>query len=140
MPDCICDVKTLKRTYPKNKQIIESANKKLILTAQRLKEGKPPKEGLGFFYHLAGLFGQRLWFFNKTRQYSDKLKIDTNTCIGCGKCVPVCPMNNLILCHNKATASNHCTMCYRCINHCTQKAITLLGKKVVVQHSIKDFL
>ncbi len=140
MPDCICDVKALKRTYPQNKQIVERANEKLILAAQKLKEGKPTQEGLGFFYHLAGLFGQRLYFFNKTRQYSDKLKIDTSACIGCGKCVTVCPMNNLMLCHDKAAEGNRCTMCYRCINQCTQKAITLLGTKVIAQHSVKDFL
>ncbi len=140
MPDCICDVKTLKRTYPKNKQIVERANEKLILAAQKLKEGKPTQEGLGFFYHLAGLFGQRLYFFNKTRQYSDKLKIDTSACIGCGKCVTVCPMNNLTLCHDKAAAGDRCTMCYRCINQCTQKAITLLGAEVIAQHTVKDFL
>lgn len=140
MPDCICDNKALKRTYLQNKQIIERANKKLVLTAQKLKEGNSMKEGLGSLYHLTGLFGQRLYFPNKTRHYSDKLKIDTNACIGCGKCVTVCPMNNLMLCHNKATASNRCTMCYRCINQCTQKAITLLGKKVIEQHSVIDFL
>ncbi len=140
MPDCICDVKALKRTYPQNKQIVEQANEKLILAAQNLKEGKPTQEGLGFFYHLAGLFGQRLYFFNKTSQYSDKLRIDSNACIGCGKCVTACPMNNLMLRNNKAAAGDRCTMCYRCINQCTQKAITLLGTKVIAQHSVKDFL
>ncbi len=140
MPDCICDVKALKRTYAQNKQIVERANEKLTLAAQKLKEGKPAQEGLGVFYHLAGLFGQRLYFFNKTRRYSDQLKIDTNACIGCGRCVAECPMNNLMLCHNKAAAGNCCTMCYRCINQCTQKAITLLGTKVIAQHSVRDFL
>ncbi len=140
MPDCICDVKALKRTYAQNKQIIELANEKLTSAAQKLKEGKPPQEGLGFFYHLAGLFGQRLYFFNKTKQYSDKLKIDANACVGCGKCAAVCPMNNLMLRRNKAAAGNRCTMCYRCINQCEQKAITLLGTKVIAQHSVRDFL
>lgn len=140
MPDCICDVKALKRTYSQNKQIIEQANEKLILAAQKLKDGKATKEGLGFFYHLAGLFGQRLYFSNKTRQYSDKLRIDTNSCVGCGRCVTICPMNNITLYENKAIASNLCTMCYRCINQCTQKSITLLGSKVIEQHSVSDFL
>lgn len=140
MPDCICDVKALKRTYLQNKQIVDLANEKIMLAAQKLKEGKPTQEGLGFFYHLAGLFGQRLYYFNKTRQYSDQLKIDTNACIGCGKCAAACPMDNLTLRHNKAAAGDRCTMCYRCINQCAQKAITLLGKNVIAQHSVKDFL
>ncbi len=140
MPDCICDVKALKRTYPQNKQIVERANEKLIWAARKLKEGKPTREGLGLLYHLAGLFGQRLYFYNKTRRYSDKLKIDTSACIGCGKCVTVCPMDNLTLCQNKAAADDRCTMCYRCINQCARKAITLLGTKVIAQHSVEDFL
>lgn len=40
----------------------------------------------------------------------------------------------------KAVAGNRCTMCYRCISKCPQKAITLLGKKVVDQHIITKYV
>ena len=40
--------------------------------------GKPPQEGLGIGYHLAGLFGQRLHFGWKIKRYTDKLKTDCN--------------------------------------------------------------
>ncbi|MDY4909674.1 MAG: 4Fe-4S binding protein, partial [Candidatus Fimenecus sp.] len=33
----------------------------------------------------------------------------------------------------KATAEDRCTMCYRCISRCPQKAITLLGDEVIEQ-------
>ena len=72
------------------------------------------------------------WFYNKTSHYSDKLKIN-DSCIGCGLCSQICPMNNITIENNKAVAGNMCTMCYRCISHCPQKAITLIGKAVQEQ-------
>lgn len=140
MPDCICDVKALKRSLMQNTKLVERASNKLDIAARKLRNGKPTQEGLSFFSHLAGLFGQRLWFFNKTRSYSDKLKIDKELCVRCGNCVLVCPMNNLSMPYEEPTVSNRCTMCYRCINQCPQKAITLLGKKVITQYTVEDFL
>lgn len=138
MPDCICDEKALKRSYEKNKQLIEHANKKIKAAAERLHENNPTKEGLGFLYHMAGLFGQRLWFYNKTKHYTDNVKIDDSACIRCGICTKSCPMNNLSLVQNKVVTHHQCTMCYRCANLCPQKAITILGSKVVMQNPIND--
>lgn len=102
--------------------------------------GKPPREGLGILWRMAGFFGQRLWFGHQTRHYSSKLKINEEECIGCGQCVRLCPMNNLELTDEKAKAGSRCTMCYRCINYCPRQAITLLGKKVVWQSRIEKYL
>ena len=40
----------------------------------------------------------------------------------------------------KAVSNNRCTMCYRCVNNCPKRAITLLGKKVVMQSLIENYL
>lgn len=133
MPDCIGDVKALKKTLAQNQQLIVSAEQKIEQSAKALKQGRPTKEGLGILYHIAGLFGQRLWFYGKTLHYTDKLRIDKNKCVGCGKCIALCPMNNLKLADQKASAGERCTMCYRCINSCPNKAITLVGKEIVEQ-------
>lgn len=140
MPDCICDVKTLKRSASSNREIIKDATDKLIKVAHQLKKHNPPQEGINAFYHIAGLLGQRLWFYSKTRAYSDQLHIDPNACIGCGKCAELCPMKNISMIDNRVQAHDQCTMCYRCINQCPQKAITLIGKKVIEQHNVADFL
>lgn len=140
MPDCICDVKALKRSNSKNREIVNRATNKLSYAAHQLKEHKPPQEGLNIFYHIAGLFGQRLWFYHKTQLYSNQLQIDLNACVGCGKCEVLCPMKNISIIDNKAHALDQCTMCYRCINQCSQKAITLIGKEIIEQHKITDFL
>ncbi|HAH92481.1 EFR1 family ferrodoxin [Dielma fastidiosa] len=139
MPDCICDVKALKRSPINNEKIIKKSEERISLAVYNLKNGKPQKNGLGSFSHFAGLFGQRLWFINKTREYSNKIQIDTKACCICGECVNVCPMKNLSLSQGKITTAGKCTYCYRCANQCPQKAITILGKQVVCQYSIYNF-
>lgn len=140
MPDSICDEKVLKRSLSQNRLLIKSTEQKIRKAAEQTKNGNPPREGLGFACHLAGLFGQRLYFYHKTRSYSDKLKIDTDKCIGCGQCVGLCPMTNLYLENKKAVSGNRCTMCYRCVNKCPTQAITLLGKEVIEQGGIEKYL
>ena len=140
MPDSIGDEKALKRPLETNRELIRNARLKIKASAERFKSGNPTKEGLGIFYHLAGLFGQRLFFGHHTKHYSDKLKIDTNKCIGCGKCEKLCPLSNIKTENGKAIPGNKCTMCYRCINHCPVQAITLLGKQMIEQCLIEKYL
>lgn len=140
MPDSIADEKALKRPLEKNKELVKLAEQKIEMTVQNIKNGKVPQEGIGFFYHLAGLFGQRLYFINKTKQYSDKIKVDSQKCVGCGQCANLCPMKNLRMEQNIVVAEDKCTMCYRCVNICPKQAITLIGKSVVEQGTIEKYL
>lgn len=105
-----------------------------------IKNGKPPQEGLGAAYHLAGLFGQRLYFWGKTQKYTDGLKINSRKCIGCSLCERLCPMGNIAVKNGIAVSSDKCTMCYRCISKCPEQAITLLGKKVIEQNNVSRYL
>ena len=47
----------------------------------------------------------------------------TETCIGCGKCAKLCPLNNIVLKDRKPVWSNHCTHCMACIGNCPVEAI-----------------
>ena len=140
MPDSICDEKALKRSFEENKKIVMKAEEKICKSVCNIKNGKPPQEGLGIAYHLAGLFGQRLYFSWKTKKYTDKLKINSLKCIGCGSCEKLCPMGNITLKNRIAVSSDKCTMCYRCISKCPTQAITLLGKKVIEQNDVSKYL
>ncbi len=140
MPDSIGDEKALKRPLAKNKELVSMAEEKIATAASQLQNGNPSQEGLGIWYRLAGLFGQRLYFYNKTKRYTDKLKIDSKRCIGCGMCVSLCPMENIIMKEGTAQSKERCTMCYRCVNHCSEQAITLLGRQVVEQSRIERYL
>lgn len=140
MPDCICDEKLLKRSLEQNRALVVTAQTQIDNAVNRLKSGNPTKQGLGIFYHIAGLFGQRLWFYNMTKEYSNKLKIDKEKCVGCGKCVELCPMENLQISNNIVQQKGRCTMCYRCINNCPKKAMTLLGKQIYEQSLVEKYL
>lgn len=139
MPDSVCDSKLLKKPIEKNRQIIREAEEKISHTANLIKQGKYPQDGLSFISYVGGLLGQRLWFQKKTAGYSKELKINSN-CMGCGACVLLCPMQNLTMKDGKPVPDERCTMCYRCISHCPKQAITLLGKEVVEQTRIENFL
>ena len=132
MPDSVCDSKLLKKSVEQNREIIRQADKKIELIAKQIKHGKYPKDGITWIAHMAGLFGQRLWFYNKTAGYTDKLKISAD-CVGCGLCASLCPKKNISVKNGRAVADGKCTMCYRCISRCPKKAITLLGDEVVEQ-------
>lgn len=140
MPDSIGDEKVLKRPLEKNKELVKKAEQKIRKSVQLLKSGEPTQEGIGILYRMAGFFGQRLYFGHKTKNYSSKLRVDEDKCIGCGKCEKLCSMNNIKIVDKKVVQNNQCTMCYRCINNCPKQAMTLLGKTVVEQSVIEKYL
>ena len=140
MPHSIGDKKVLKRTLEKNKELVKKAEQKIKKAVRLLKSENPTQEGIGVLYRMAGFFGQRLYFGHKTKKYSDKLRINEEKCIGCGKCEKLCPMNNIKVVDKKVVQNNQCTMCYRCINNCPKQSMTLLGKTVVEQSVIEKYL
>ena len=140
MPDSIADEKALKRPLEENIELVRRAEKKIDKGVLDIKDGKIPQDGIGFWCHMAGLFGQRLYFGRKAEHYTDKVKINRDRCAGCGKCVRLCPMKNISLENRLARAGNKCTMCYRCVNICPVQAVTLLGKHVAEQGTIEKYL
>lgn len=134
MPDCIGDEKVLKKPLEGKLKLFKQADKKIYSAVEQLKCGNPPQNGLDVFSHAAGLFGQRLWFYNKVSSYKEKPDVDNEKCIGCGRCAALCPMQNLNIVQGKARSNGRCTLCYRCFSHCPTKALTILGKQVHEQY------
>lgn len=122
-----------------NANIINKAKISIDDAAIRIKRGLEVRQGLSFRSHVAGLLGQRLYFGHHVKKYSDKIKIDNERCTKCNHCVRLCPMKNLVL-KDRVYTSDKCTMCYRCLNLCPTQAITLIGKKMVQQYHIEDYV
>ena len=138
MPDSVSDYRPINNTREKNLEVIKAAEEKARKAAEDIKAQRFPREGLSGIDHVVGLLGQRLWFYNKTTGYTDKLKI-SDSCVGCGMCARLCPMGNLKIENGRAVAGKNCTMCYRCISSCPKKAMTLLGKEVIEQVRFEKF-
>lgn len=47
----------------------------------------------------------------------------TSKCVSCGKCVEVCPLNNVKLKNSRPAWGKECTHCMACINRCPVQAI-----------------
>lgn len=59
--------------------------------------------------------------------HANKFNVD-NCCTGCGKCVKVCPRNNIQLVNGRPQWGDKCTHCMACITQCPAKSIEY-GKK-----------
>lgn len=138
MPDCIGDVKLLKKSLDENRKTILKAEHKMDLTINRIKNGKFPKEGLNFFYRIVGVFGQRLYFSGKTKHYFTKIRTYESKCVKCGLCVLICPMSNIVIA-DTVVYRDRCTMCYRCFANCPKQAITIIGKHVYEQCKFDNY-
>ena len=54
----------------------------------------------------------------------------SNACVGCGRCVRSCPVNNITLCGGRPVWGGDCTHCMACICRCPAEAIEY-GKKSI---------
>ena len=114
---------------PRNEQarsIVAQAEPALQKVLTRLKAGQefpPPRETL-YDRLMSGPVNPVFYrFFVKADAFRA-----TDACIGCGKCVELCPLNNIRLENGKPVWGKNCTHCMACICHCPKEAIEY-GKK-----------
>jgi ferredoxin len=53
------------------------------------------------------------------------IKIDKLKCVGCGACLPYCPVGVLYIDDMKCQATEGCTSCGACVDVCTFRALSL---------------
>lgn len=62
----------------------------------------------------------------KQDQHGTHVQVDEKKCVGCGKCVKVCPQKALALVDRKSQVDvNKCIGCFECITVCPVKAISI---------------
>ena len=64
MPDSIADERALKRSFEKNNELVRKAEKKIDSAVENIKNGKPPREGIGLHYHFGGFVCKGVFFFH----------------------------------------------------------------------------
>ena len=108
------------------RSIVEQAEPALQKVLTRLKAGQefpPPRDNL-YDRLMSGPVNPVFYrFFVKADAFRA-----TDACIGCGKCVELCPLNNVHLKNGKPVWGKNCTHCMACICYCPKEAIEY-GKK-----------
>ena len=108
----------------KIKKMFNESEQKMQVVCRDIKNNVIKKRGFNILGRALGLIQAPL-ALPVERKANNSVKINQN-CNGCGHCVSICPMNNLVLKDNKITHNHNCTVCYRCVNRCPQKAITVV--------------
>ncbi len=100
-----------------------------VATGQRhIERGGPV--GRAVSRGMFALFGRR--FLASCRTLDRRFSVDPS-CVHCGTCSRVCPVENVRLIDDRPTWLGHCEQCFACIHFCPVKAIQIRGKKTVVR-------
>ena len=139
MPNNICNLFILPVSGEiKIKKYLTKAEQKMRSVCDNIKNGVIKKRGFNIFSRILGL-SQGLFWLSVEKKYLDTVAI-TDDCNQCCLCVKICPMNNLEYQDSRIIQKSNCGICYRCINKCPQKAITILfRKKVKNQYQLPYF-
>lgn len=108
-------------------EILKKADKEILLTAEKIKNSSPIRDNVGFSGKiLSGIVNPVFYsLFVSAKGFRA-----TEQCISCGKCMEVCPLNNISLSDKRPVWGNNCTHCMACISYCPQEAIEYKNKSV----------
>ncbi|HEX7556052.1 MAG TPA: EFR1 family ferrodoxin [Leptolinea sp.] len=85
--------------------------------------------------HLHDSLGKSIWLqiagvheptglpFRDSIQWMDRAFHSDEQCKGCGTCVKVCPVDNIVLVDKKPVWRQHCEQCFACLQWCPQEAV-----------------
>lgn len=106
--------------------IIEKAIPSIISIGEKIKNHQPlEKQKITALGKIMSKAANPLFYMIYV---NDKGFYATNECIGCKKCVTLCPLNNIDMENNKPKWSGNCTHCMACICGCPKTAIEFKNK------------
>jgi ferredoxin len=102
-------------------EILKTADERLERIARVISRGiaSPPKY-LPFSYVIHETSVN--WIHPDTRNADRKFRV-ADSCKGCRTCVRVCPVDNVMMIHDRPSWLHHCESCGACLNFCPEEAI-----------------
>jgi ferredoxin len=110
----------------KQEEILTSAQERIdeiagiIDKGLMVRPGTSPLTSLLKYFTYAG--------FIKTVHESDKAFIADEKCTACGTCARVCPVENIVMAHERPSWKHHCELCLACMHFCPVAAIQMGSK------------
>ena len=130
MPNNICNLFFLPiESENKINKYIKNAEQKMDKVCKNINNGIVKKRGFNIISRILGL-SQGLFFTIIEKKSLNTIKIN-NDCDQCCICVKNCPTYNLEYKNGIIIQKSNCTICYRCMNRCPKKAITLFFRKKI---------
>jgi ferredoxin len=124
MPNNVCNLFFLPlATEGQTKKYLLRAEQKMKFVCGNIKAGIVKKRGFNVISRILGL-PQGVFMPAIERKAQGSVKINS-ACTQCGLCSSLCPMNNLKSEDGRIAQNNNCIICYRCVNKCPEKAITV---------------
>ena len=136
MPNNIGNILIFRK--PSEKSVMSKQRKaeaKMKRVCRDIREGITKKRGFSRFSQMLGSLQGKAWQGDSREitpsATSIESKIKSNVriheqCNNCGLCVKICPMKNLLRDGtNVISQAGNCIACYRCVNRCPHRAITV---------------
>lgn len=99
--------------------VLKEIAKEIVNLSDIVKTDKTPASWL-----LSGLVNKSFYRF----VVSSKNYVVSDSCISCGKCADICPVNNITMIQGKPKFEDHCISCLACIHSCPVAAVNIKGK------------
>ena len=118
-------------------KIVRDADPHITAAAEAIKDNRAfPKTKNNMVYQLMSSAVNPVFYplFVSAKKFTADSR-----CTGCGKCVRLCPLNNIKIVDGKPVWGRNCTHCMACICYCSQETIEYGSKSVGKPRYYFDF-
>ena len=125
MPNNVCNFSILKPSRSTIRKCVIHAEAKLERAYREIRSGTIRRKGFNKTSRFLGLFQSVPWLAGIEHVLRRDIRISKH-CTSCELCTKICPIGNLRMRRGKIVHKNNCTVCYRCVNRCPSRAITVM--------------
>ena len=81
------------------------------------------------------------WCHNPESQaFAPEVVFHENKCIGCGRCVSLCPERHVVRDGGHGFLREDCVLCGRCVEACPNEALSLCGEEYTPQRLFREIV